>query len=215
MTTTTSTRAAAGAPVTPRTAGKRKRYTLADLECVAQPWDDTRYEIIDGELYVSSQPSNRHQYTCFEVSRRLGNWNADTGLGIVLGAPGLIFAEDDNAAPDVVWVSRERYRRVLGEEDKLHGPPELVVEVLSPGAENEWRDRDVKLRLYSRRGVDEYWIVDEVGRRVEVYRRSGGSRGEGDTLRLVAVVSADETLESPLLPGFGVRVAELFMPEGV
>jgi Uma2 family endonuclease len=213
MTTTTDAATAPNEPGTPHAAGRRRRYTLADLERVAQPWDDTRYEIIDGELFVSTQPSNRHQYTCNEVSRSLSNWNADTSLGWVFPAPGLIFADDDNAAPDVIWVSRARYRSVLGEEDKLHGPPELVVEVLSPGAENERRDRDVKLRLYSRRGVDEYWIVDGIGRRTEVYRRSGGSGGESDALRLAAVVGEDDTLESPLLPGFSVHVAQLFMPE--
>jgi Uma2 family endonuclease len=212
MTTTTGT-ATPNELVTPHPAGRRKRYTLADLERVAQPWDDTRYEIIDGELFVSTQPSNRHQYTCNQVATRLTNWNTETGLGWVFPAPGLIFADDDNAAPDVIWVSRARYRSVLGEEDKLHGPPELVVEVLSPGAENERRDRDHKLRLYSRRGVDEYWIVDGIGRRTEVYRRRSESGGGSDVLSLVAVVGEDDTLESPLLPGFGVRVAQLFMPE--
>ena len=189
---------------------KSKRYTLADLERVAQPWDDTRYEIIDGELHVSTQPSNGHQYTCTQLATRLENWDqAHARLGMTLIAPGLIFAEDDNAAPDVIWVSRERYRRVLGPKDKLHGPPELAVEVLSPGAENEYRDRDAKLKLYSRRGVDEYWILDEPARSAEVYRRLSGAE---DALRLAAVLGEDETLTSPLLPGFTLRVGELFFP---
>jgi len=189
---------------------KSKRYTLADLERVAQPWDDTRYEIIDGELHVSSQPSDSHQYSCNETAARLWSWNRGTGLGIVLPAPGLIFAEDDNAAPDVIWVSKARRRRWLGADDKLHGPPELVVEVLSPGAENDYRDREAKLKLYSRRGVDEYWILDGPARSVEVYRRLSGAE---DALRLAAVLGADETLGSPLLPEFSVRVGELFIPE--
>src|SRR5690348_11287918 len=122
MATPTSPAAALAtvAPV-PRT----RRYTLTDLEGIPQPWDDTRYEIIDGELFVSTQPSNRHQYTCNEVTTDLTIWNRASGAGIVLPAPGLIFADDDNAAPDVIWVSHERYRSVLGDEDKLHGSPEL------------------------------------------------------------------------------------------
>jgi len=189
---------------------KSKRYTLADLERVAQPWDDTRYEIIDGELHVSSQPSNEHQYSCNRTAVSLTNWNDQRGLGIVLPAPGLIFAEDDNSAPDVIWVSKARYRSVLGKENKLHGPPELVVEVLSPGDENERRDREHKLRLYSRRGVDEYWILDGPARSVEVYRRLSGAE---EALRLAAVLGEDETLTSPLLPGFSVHVGELFFLE--
>jgi Uma2 family endonuclease len=189
---------------------KTKRYTLADLEHVAQPWDDTRYEIIDGELFVSTQPSAQHQYTCTEVVGSLREWNRASGLGMVLIAPGLIFADDDNAAPDVVWLTRERLRAILQDDGKLHGPPELVVEVLSPGAENQRRDRDAKLRLYSRRGVEEYWILDWQQRRAEVYRRNAVDR---DVLSLAAVLGADDLLESPLLPGFRVRVGELFFTE--
>lgn len=191
---------------------KTKRYTLADLEHVAQPWDDTRYEIIDGELFVSTQPSLEHQYTCNEVAVRLSDWNTRTGLGWVFPAPGLIFTDDDNAAPDVVWLSKGRLRAVRGDDGKLHGPPELVVEVLSPGAENERRDRDVKLRLYSRRGVDEYWILDWQQRRAEVYRRDAADPG---VLRLAAALGEDDVLESPILPGFRVRVGELFFADGL
>jgi Uma2 family endonuclease len=203
---TSTSAAVAGVTPTPR----RRRYTLADLEGVAQPWDDTRYEIIDGELFVSTQPGLRHQYTCSETIRRLGNWNAERGAGLVLAAPGLIFATDDNAAPDVVWVSHGRLGATLGDDGKLHGPPELVVEVLSPGAENERRDRDHKLRLYSRRGVDEYWIMDGQRRRVEVYRRGGD---DPTVLRLAASLGEEDSLTSPLLSGFGVRVGELFLAE--
>jgi len=189
---------------------RTKRYTLADLEHVAQPWDDTRYEIIDGELFVSTQPSLEHQYATNEIAFELSSWNRRTRRGMVLPAPGVIFADDDNAAPDVVWLSWERLRAVLRDDGKLHGPPELMVEVLSPGAENERRDRDVKLKLYSRRGVDEYWILDCQQRRVEVYRRYPA---DPDVLRLAAALGAEDLLASPRLPGFGVRVGALFFSE--
>src|SRR5256885_2038452 len=93
----------------PVTTTQAKRWTVADLECLPQPWDDTRYEIVDGELFVASPPSNEHQYTCTEVGFELRSWSKRGRGGVVLGAPGLIFAEDDNAAPDVIWVSDERY----------------------------------------------------------------------------------------------------------
>ena len=79
-----------------------------------------------------------------------------------------------------------------------------AVEILSPGAANERRDREAKLKLYSRRGVLEYWIVDWQARQVEVYRR------EELALRLVATLYATDTLASPLLPGFACEVATLF-----
>ena len=181
------------------------RWTSADLELL--PFEDgKRYEIIDGELYVSEQPSFDHQHVCTVMLAALHHWSVQAQAGRPVITPGLIFADDDDVAPDLVWDSSERLAQILGPERKLHGPPELVVEVLSPGARNEQRDRQAKLNLYSRRGVDEYWIVEWMQRRIEVYRRAGAA------LDLVATLGAGDVLESPLLPGFACRVGDLFPP---
>lgn len=180
-----------------------RRYTSADLD-MFPAIDGKRYEIIDGELYVSKQPSLEHQLTCTGVTLVLGPWCRTTGAGVVVGAPGLIFADDDDVAPDVVWVSTERLPALLGPDRKLHAAPELVVEVLSPGSANERRDRVTKLNLFSRRGVEEYWIVDWRRRQVAVYRREDGE------LQLAATLGEGDTLQSPLLPGFACPVREVF-----
>ncbi len=178
------------------------RWTSADLE--ALPVDGKRYEIIDGELYMSKQPHWHHQYTCTEIAALLRDWNKRTDAGHAVFTPGLIFADDDDVAPDVVWISKERLPLALREDGKLHSAPELVIEVLSPGFPNEKRDRDAKLKLYSRRGVDEYWIIDWLMRSVEVYRR------ENAALYLAATLRESDTLETPLLPGFSCAVGSLF-----
>jgi len=92
----------------------------------------------------------------------------------------------------------------LGKDGKLHTSPELVIEVLSPGAVNERRDREAKLKLYSRRGVDEYWILDWLRRRVEVFRRKNAQ------LELIATLAEADTLTTPLLPAFACAVTGLF-----
>lgn len=93
---------------------------------------------------------------------------------------------------------------MLGEDGKLHAPPDLAIEVLLPGTPNQRRDQEVKLCLYSTRGVSEDWIADWQARIVEVYRR------EDAALRLTATLYAEDELTSPLLPGFRVRVSQLF-----
>jgi len=179
------------------------RWTVADLELLPLE-DGTRYEIIDGELFMSKQPHWHHQTSCTNIATALAVWSQETGAGHVVQAPGVIFDDENGVAPDVVWISRERLEAVLGEDGHLHGAPELVVEVLSPGAENVRRDREVKLKLYSLRGVQEYWIADWQLRTVEVYRREAGA------LRLVGTWHAEDELTSPLLPGFKVQVADFF-----
>ena len=180
----------------------KDRFTSADLEQMPNGFD--RYEIIAGELYVSRQPKAEHQYTCNRLGHLLEQWNEQANLGVVLPAPGLVFAEDDDVAPDLIWISRKRYEESLDEAGHFRTAPELVIEVLSPGRANEFRDREAKLDLYSRQGVEEYWIVSFMQRFVEVYRR------EGDGLRLVNTLRDSNTLESPLLPGFSCQVSSLF-----
>lgn len=171
-----------------------------------QTIDDTRYEIIDGELHVSTQPSADHQETMSLIMRHLNEWG-----GFTLIAPGVVYAVDEAVAPDIVWfASRERYlaARRRRPDRKLDETPDLVVEVLSPGKTNQRRDLEDKLAVYDRRGAAEYWIADWRARTVRVYRRPSGA------LELIATLTAEDEdrLESPLLPGFAVPVAELFPP---
>jgi Uma2 family endonuclease len=181
--------------------GTTLRWTSADLEVL--PDDGKHYEIIDGELYVSRQSGYRHQYACTQLSGALVAWSNQTQVGVTLQALGVIFADDD-VAPDVVWISRERLAAALDHAGHIHTAPELVVEVLSPGNANAQWDRDVKLKLYSRRGVSEYCIVDWQQRKIEVYRR------QDLALHLAATLYATDTLTSPLLPGFACPAVMLF-----
>ena len=119
-------------------------------------------------------------------------------------APGLIFGDADNVIPDVVWISRERLLMGLDESGHLTIAPELMVEVLSAGAENERRDCQMKLKFYAERGVQEYWILNWRVRQVEVYRR------QGMILKLVETLLVGEVLTSPLLPNFRCGIDRLF-----
>lgn len=179
------------------------RWTSSDLK--ALPYEEgTRYEIIDGRLYVAKQPHYHHQYACNEIACQLSSWSKQTGAGRVIPAPGVIFSDDNGVAPDVVWLSNERLAEALQKDGHFHAAPELIIEVLSQGFANEQRDRVAKLQLYSRRGVDEYWIISWRSRTVEVYRR------EDAGLQLLGTLKGSDTLQTPLLPGFSSLVRTLF-----
>ncbi len=179
------------------------RWTMRDVAALPDnEW--IRYEIIDGELYVTRAPHHRHQYTVGRIFALLDDWSRQTGLGEPSIMPGLIFSDSDNVAPDVAWLSDERLRHLQDEVGHFRGAPELVVEVLSPDKANQDRDRLAKLKLYSRQGVQEYWLVDPVTPQVELYRR------EQAQLAHVATLFPPDELTSPLLPGFCCAVAEVF-----
>jgi Uma2 family endonuclease len=178
------------------------RWSSQDLELL--PENGKRYEIIDGELHVSRQPHYYHQLVCFRIGLLLENWDKVHGTGQVNLAPGVIFADDDDVAPDVIWISNARLAAALAADGKLHSSPELVIEVLSPGEQNERRDREAKLKLYSRRGAHEYWIIDWRMRSVEVYRRDQAQ------LMLVSTLYETDSLTTPLLTGFSLTLNTLF-----
>ena len=181
---------------------KTLHWTTRDLELL--PDDGNRYEIIDGKLYVSKQPDWQHQLVGFRLGHLLEVWNEQSQAGFVNLTPGVIFTDDTNVVPDVIWISQERLKAALHKDGKLHNAPELVVEVLSPGSDNERRDREVKLKLYSRRNVKEYWVVNWQERTLEVYRR------EDAVLTLQKTLEETDVLQSPLLPGFSCKVSQLF-----
>ncbi|HZO30012.1 MAG TPA: Uma2 family endonuclease [Chloroflexota bacterium] len=181
----------------------QRRYTSRDLDLLPHV-EGTRYEIINGELHVSSQPSWRHQRAASRICTALTNWSDETGLGEPTAAPGVIFAEDDDVAPDIVWISTASLEVGLDSAGHLTLAPDLIVEVLSPGSTNVRRDRVLKLDLYSRQGVKEYWIVDCRLRTVDVYRRGSSA------LELVATLADDDALTSPLLPGFSCPLRQVW-----
>ncbi len=185
-----------------QTISDKVRFTTADLELL--PDNGDRYELIDGELFVTWAAHWNHQAVCGNICIELNNWSQKTGLGESVISPGVILTDVDCVIPDVVWISNERLTILLDEAGHLTGAPELVIEVLSLGADNERRDRDLKLRLYSVRGVQEYWIANWQLQQIEVYRREQAS------LRLVATLLRNDQLTSPLLPGFSCSVARIF-----
>lgn len=178
------------------------RWTSQDLERLTD--EGKRYEIVDGELYLSRTPRLEHQYACGALYEFLQAWSRQTKAGRAIFTPGVIFADDDDVVPDVVWISRERLALASQPDGKLHSAPELVIEVLSPGITNASRDRDTKLKLYSRRGALEYWVVNWQERSLEIYRR------EEDTLKHVSMLYETNVLQSPHLPGFSCQVSEIF-----
>ena len=146
-------------------AGKRK---LTYTEYALIPEDRNRHEIIDGDHYVSPAPTIYHQELAARLYELLSTVFGSTGRGRVLFAPvDVELTEMDIVQPELV---------VLAEHDsivtrtRIIGSPDLLVEILSPS--NPRHDTVLKLELYRRAGVGEYWTVDPEARRVTVYARS-------------------------------------------
>jgi Uma2 family endonuclease len=188
-------------PTTPTTQSQ-PLWTSADLALL--PDNGNRYEIIDGELYMTRAPHWKHQKTCGRLFTALDIWSIATKLGETAMGAGVIFGDKDDVIPDVLWISKEKYEILIDASGHLLGAPDIAIEVLSSGTENEKRDREIKLKLYSSQGVLEYWIADWRAKQVQVYHRENG------VLKLAMTLFVSDTLTSPLLPEFSCPLAQIF-----
>lgn len=180
----------------------RVKLTYDDL--VLFPDDGMRHELIDGAHYVTPPPVIRHQAIVGNLHFIISTWLEIHPLGRVYFAPlDLVFTRFDVVEPDLLYASKQRLAQIATEPN-LQGAPELVVEVGSPRTRK--RDATIKLRLYERSGIDEYWIVDPRTDVVCVYRR------EGDRFAPPIELSreAGDVLTSPLFPGLEMPLARIF-----
>lgn len=176
-------------------------WTAADWERL--PNDGDRYEIIDGVLYVTTAPSNFHQWIVRQVVRTLFRAIDDAALGVTLWAPiGLFMSGCDPVQPDIVVVRAADLGMMR--DRHIYGVAALLVEVLSPS--NPEQDLVVKRAAYARAGVPEYWVIRPGERDILVH--SEPERASGQYLQ-VAHVAPEGELVSPTLP-VRAAVADFF-----
>jgi Uma2 family endonuclease len=175
--------------------------TVDDLDLF--PDDGNRYELIEGELFVSRAPRLEHQILVGNTYSKIRAFLDTHPLGLIVYGPGVIFSQFSGVIPDLVFISNEQ-RSDIASGDKITGAPALVIEILSPGADNARRDRIAKRQLYAKYGVKEYWIVDYKKRAIEVYLL------EGEMLNLLSVFTDRDEITSSVLTGFRCSVADIF-----
>ena len=188
------------APTTVRSWPEQGQWTYADW--LGLPDDGFRYELIEGELFVSPSPSVQHQIAISSLLSAVYQHAKEADLGLVLTAPiGVRLPEEETIVqPDLLFISRERLDLV--KDNVIDGAPDLVVEILSPS--NWVFDRTRKQKAYEQAGVGEYWIVDYRARTVDVLVLDGGEYVQRGQYR------EGDLATSEALPGFAIPVADIF-----
>ena len=164
------------------------------------PWG-RRSQLIDGEI-VMNQPTRWHQDAVKEIVLALGMWEkAGTDRGLMSLPLDIKLDEFNVYAPDVLWYAEGHAPELMA--PRPYPPPDLVIEIRSPST---WRhDIGRKKSGYEAAGVRELWLVDFTS--VLVFRRSAPQQPDFDiTLEL----TPEESLTSPLLPGFALPLAGLY-----
>ncbi|HEV8430959.1 MAG TPA: Uma2 family endonuclease [Pyrinomonadaceae bacterium] len=162
-----------------------------------------RHELINGELITMPLPGTPHGRITLQLAVPLSHFVWDHELGQVYDHSGfqLTVNPDTVLGPDIAFISKQRLKEMGEVEPYWQGPPDLAVEVLSPG------DRPGKVNKKISRwlefGTKQVWIVDRKHRKVTVYR------SESDT----TTFSGSDSLEAEdLFPGFRLSLDRIFGP---
>ncbi|MCM3714411.1 Uma2 family endonuclease [Alkalihalobacillus oceani] len=151
------------------------------------PEDGNQYEIINGVLEMKPSPSTTHQRISHKLERTLTD--SCESEYIIFDAPiDVVLSEKETRQPDILLIHRSREHII--EEHAIVGPPDLVIEIISPSTAKQ--DRTEKLESYASFGVAEYWIADHANLTIEQY----GLRKEESRYQLLNFFAQDDTVFS-------------------
>ncbi|MDX9767666.1 MAG: Uma2 family endonuclease [Ectothiorhodospiraceae bacterium] len=164
-----------------------ERHTYGDY----RQWpDEQRYELIDGIAYaMAPAPARLHQDFQLELARQIADALDGTPCRVYL-APFDVRLPRGNEADDRVDSVVQPDISVVCDRSKLdehgcRGAPDWIIEVLSPSTASH--DQVLKLDLYERRGVREYWLVHPTDRLLTVYLHDGRGYGKPSIHELAGV----------------------------
>ena len=171
-------------------------------ELLAMPDDGSRYELVKGELIRMPPSGYEHGVRTVELTTPLHTHVKTNGLGVVCAAEtGFLLTQDPDTvrAPDIAFISRERVEKIGAVKSYWIGAPDLAVEVVSPG--DTVREVEAKVAEWLEAGARMVWVVSPKLHTVTVDR----------SLTDIVVLTEKDTLDGgDVVPGFQIRVAEIF-----
>ena len=183
---------------------KKERYTFADY----LTWDEyPRYELIDGEAIMLASPATIHQLISAELMRQLGNYLEGKKCRVLSAPFDVRLFEKEGDRFDNIQTVVQPDISIICDQNKLDehgckGAPDMTLEILSPS--NARHDLLVKLNLYQRAGVREYWVVSPEQKTVQVFLLDGGS------LKLFEVYGPSNVAKVNVLDGCFIELSKVF-----
>jgi Uma2 family endonuclease len=161
-----------------------------------------RFELIEGEVFMTPSPNTKHQRAVGRLFRLLSDHVEENFLGEVFIAPyDIVFSKWTALEPDVLFIRKERASIVTN--SNVQGAPDLVIEVLS--SSNKEYDRDTKLRAYEKAGVREVWYFDPEDDTAEILNLAADGR-----YCVTAQLSGNAAIVSKALPGLSLTLDQVF-----
>jgi len=172
-------------------------------ELLAMPDDGYRYELVKGEVIQMAPSGYEHGVRTVELTTALHVHIRAQRLGVVCAAEtGFLLSQDPDTvrAPDIAFVARERVENAGTVKSYWIGPPDLAVEVISPG--DTVKEVEEKVAEWLEAGARMVWVVSPKLHTITVYK----------SLTDITMLTEKDTLRGgDVVPGFQIKVAEIFV----
>ena len=171
-------------------------------ELLRMPDDGYRYELVAGEIKRMPPPGWRHGVTAMRVGAMVREFAEQRQLGVSFAAEtGFLLGRDPDTvrAPDYAFIRKDHFPAAEPEEAYWPGPPDLAVEVVSPG--DTVHEIDDKVKGWLDAGALMVWVVNPRWRSVTVYR---------STTDIKTLTENEDLSGEDVVPGFRCGVGEIF-----
>ena len=177
---------------------------LSYEEYLALPDENRIIEWVEGEVIYHVPPTPEHQDISMFLGALLRHYVHELALGKVLAAPieVKLWPDGPSREPDLLFVNRNKLAQI--DNKRFNGPPDLVVEIISPASLT--LDRVTKFSEYESAGVGEYWIIDprRYQQQADFYVR------DAEGLFAPAPIDTNGVYASHMIPGFRLHVPWLW-----
>lgn len=162
-------------------------------------------EIIDGEIIASPRPSRRHGYTASTIGDEIGPayrlGRGGPGGWIIIDEPEIAFGENI-LVPDLAGWKKERFP-VEEEHNWISVVPDWVCEIVSPSSAGI--DRVTKMGIYARHRVPHYWIIDPIGKTLEVLENNNMQWS------IIGSYAGDDKVQADPFPAIVIDLGSLWL----
>ncbi len=157
-----------------------------------------RVELILGQIFSMAAKSTR--YTVF-VTRLLKELLAlAEGRVIIRSQDPISLPNNSEPEPDIV-IARLRSDEYINS----HPSPADIILVMEVADSSIKFDRDIKAPLYAAAGITEYWIVNLIDNRLEIYRQPSGS-----IYTSIQIVTPPRSISLPEFPEISLNIGDFF-----
>lgn len=165
---------------------------------------DFRYELIDGEIFLQASPLYNHQYAQIKLIIPIEKYFKNNKCQSLVAPFDVILKSDEEKEPSVV---QPDILVICDQETEINdghytGIPTLVVEILSKSTRS--KDMIKKLNLYSKSGIEEYWIVDAESKQIIIYEFSDKE------IQKFNIYHENEIIKSNRFSGLEIDISQIF-----